>query len=111
MASRRPDSGVENPFRVPGLYANALLQAGRTSDAVELLRECAKFRGEPVFAYQWLGVQLTLIELYQRLGRHDDASILLPELRTLLGAAEPDWPLLSRLVRAKARSRAADAIP
>jgi hypothetical protein len=71
---------------------------GRTDRAMEFLEQVGSEDriGAPVF---WVRNQFLLADLYRKQGRAADAVRIEGQLRNLLSAADPDFPLLKQLQR------------
>lgn len=86
-------------FRATETLADALVRNGDLAAAADRLQKVSaiKHRAAYDYAYWWMRCQLRLAEIHQQLGRHAEATMIARELATMLGEAEPGFPMVERV--------------
>jgi hypothetical protein len=86
-------------LRAAETLAEALIKRDEPVAAVKGLEQAltSGYFGSMDSAYWKMRCQLRLAELYQRLGRHEDATKLASALSAQLEQAEPGFPMLTRV--------------
>jgi serine/threonine-protein kinase len=89
------------------MTADALVELGRLTDAIEMLEESTAHRSAEadIAGFRWMNARAQLARLYHGVGREAEARAVEDHLLKLLAVADPDYPLLLELkARVAARS-------